>query len=226
MSRESPSSQSPANVSASPKAPGGIRPRLSVTIRPDSRCFAAMREASARVHGFFGGQPTLHPHITIQMTEKLADLSELQRRLEHICRQQAPFETTVDGLALLHDRLDPSCVYLVYRVQKSPQLLHLFRQVTSALEEVGAGPSLPIEETWLPHLTLAQGEYDQSALPSLERHLSDLAVPCTFRVEVVQLNEQLPSGEWQCLAQFRLTGDRGSDQGASTPLSSSSDRPC
>lgn len=180
--------------------------RLSITIPPGKVCFDKMRWAIEHVRLHLGVPTSFHPHITLQMTERPANLDDLRRRLREICCQEAPVEVTISELGLLSDRSDPSRIFLTYNVLKSPELLRLYHRVTAALTEAGALPSLPDPETWVPHLTVAHGPFDQGTLMELQRELAHLGLPCTFVVEDLLLNRQLPNGEWQSLDRFRLTG--------------------
>lgn len=108
-------------------------------------------------------------HFSYQIAEHY-HVKRLGAALERFAQERCPFRVRTTGLGLFTG----SSPVLFIPVVRSPELSRLHAALWQTIEDAGSGVSEHYQpESWMPHITLAQGDLDKDTLPKIIRWLSD-----------------------------------------------------
>jgi len=177
---------------------------VSLLSKPYYQQVKAIWDTLDREMGIRGVLTTPFPHFSYHVAEHY-DLPEIGPMLEKFARETAPFTVQTTGLGIFTGGLKP-IVYV--NVARSPQLSAMNADLWSLLAERSAGiVDYYHPQEWVPHVTLAHGDFGSAELPQLIDILSGYEFAWTLTVNNLTLlytDDTIQQDDIQF--QFPLTG--------------------
>jgi 2'-5' RNA ligase len=149
-----------------------------------------------------GGTPRLESHLTIQAIHGLHLAEVVQERVEAVVRDLPPIYVRAAGLTALTLRAPHQ--YLVIPVEKTPALQHLYQTITEEVSGLNV-PTQPFNlETWQPHLTAVEGEWEDTL--AVAQRLASRVPAVQFMIDRLWMSVQRAPGDWVELGIWPLRG--------------------
>lgn len=174
-------------------------PGLSVIIdlsRQASSLARPRAAAAALLHDH--GYVEIVPHLTLAIVREQGSMEPIRHRLGKLARFTAPFPLELTGeIAILPCRL-PACeMALVLLVDKSPELIRLYRRVRRSLWPLREHAHHAVHRRWLPHIALAYlAGIPESEAGGLAGELERVASAVQLEADNIELTRLDPSGRW------------------------------
>jgi 2'-5' RNA ligase len=119
--------------------------------------------------GLYGVRATPFPHFSYHVAEHY-DLDVLASSLKTVAETTSRFHIKTTGLGIFTG----ASPVLYIPVVRNPELTELQRHLWSEVSKVATGGLTYYHpESWMPHITIAQGDIDHERLPDVVRLLSE-----------------------------------------------------
>lgn len=157
---------------------------VSLLNKPYYQQVEAIWETFEQEMGVRGVLITPFPHFSYHVAEHY-DLPQIGPVLERFAHKTAPFTVQTTGLGIFTAGLKP-VVYV--NVARSPQLSAMNATLWSLLAEQSAGiVDYYHPQQWVPHITLAHGDFGNAELPQIMAILSRFDLIWTLSINNLTL---------------------------------------